>query len=93
MLLDADLLPWLLFRFKFILTVVLIFSYPTSTPSTFLTLIVHLQARDEKAFKSALDEEEFDVEKKHLVDGVDSTLLQVGLFWRSRQAFDLLLPS
>ena len=33
-----------------------------------------------KAFKSALDEEEFDVEKKHLVGGVNSTLMQVGLY-------------
>ena len=38
------------------------------------------QARDLKAFKSALDEEEFDVEKKHLVGGVNSTLMQVGLY-------------
>merc|ERR1719352_1102252 len=38
-----------------------------------------LQTRDLKAFKSALDEEDFDVEKKHLVDGVDTTLLQLAV--------------
>ena len=45
----------------------------------FINILSH-QTRDLKAFKSALDEEEFDVEKKHLVGGVNSTLMQVGLY-------------
>ena len=46
------------------------------------------QARDLKAFKEALDEEDFDCKEKHLVDGVHSTLLQVGWFYLSVFVFE-----
>ena len=65
-----DLRPSLLFRWKSSALIHFVIN---------IKILPH-QARDLKAFKSALDEEEFDVEKKHLVGGVNSTLMQVGLY-------------